>query len=253
MEHKDFTLEVCVDSPESAVAAERGGADRLELCGHLLTGGVTVDEWLYRAVREKTDLPVRVLIRPRFGDFCYSQDEFDMMKHQVEWFRNMGAEGIVIGCLQPDGSLDMERMKRLIDLSGDMKLTLHRAFDVCRDPYEALEQAIELGIDTVLTSGQEKDACTGIDCLKKLQYQAAGRITIMAGAGVSARVIPKLYEKAGIRTFHMSGKKVIPSKMNFRKEGVPMGLPGISEYEIWRTDEQTIRDARQVLSDLSEK
>ncbi len=241
MKHGKFILEACVDSPESAAAAERGGADRLEMCGHLIIGGVTPDEWLYRAIREKSSLPVRVLIRPRFGDFCYTEDEFSMMKRQVEHFRTLGADAVVIGCLKPDGTLDLECMKRLIDAAGPMEITLHRAFDVCRDPYEALEQAIELGIGTILTSGQESSSLKGQDCLKKLQEQAGDRICLMAGAGVEEAVIRKLYETTGIHAYHMSGKRVEPSAMNYRREGVPMGLPGISEFEIWRTDENEIR------------
>ena len=163
MKHGRMVLEACVDSPESAVAAERGGADRLELCGHLIIGGVTPDEWLYRSVREHCGLPVRVLIRPRFGDFCYTEDEFHIMECQVAHFRKLGADAVVIGCLRPDGTLDTEHLKRLIDLAGTMEITLHRAFDVCRDPEEALEQAISMGIGTVLTSGQESSALKGID------------------------------------------------------------------------------------------
>lgn len=252
MNHGKFILETCVDSPESAEAAQRGKADRLELCGHLIIGGVTPDEWLYRKVREVCELPVRVLIRPRFGDFCYSEHEFEMIEAQVKHFRELGAEAVVIGCLLPDGSLDMERMKRLMELAGDMEVTLHRAFDVCRDPYEALEQAVSLGIGTILTSGQESSCLKGQNALQKLQEQAGERITLMAGAGVNAEVIEKLYPLTGIRAYHMSGKKVEPSAMEYRREGVPMGLPGISEFEIWRTDEKEVRRAADILSHFPE-
>ena len=126
MNHGKMILEACVDSPESAEAAEKGGADRLELCGHLIIGGVTPDEWLYRSVREHCRLPVRVLIRPRFGDFCYTEAEFQMMEHQVAHFKKLGADAVVIGCLRPDGTLDLERMKRLAELAGNMEITLHR-------------------------------------------------------------------------------------------------------------------------------
>ena len=253
MKHGKMILEACVDSPESAIAAERGGADRLELCGHLIIGGVTPDEWLYRSVREHSDLPARVLIRPRFGDFCYTEEEFQMMEHQVAHFREMGADAVVIGCLKADGSLDLERMKRLIDLAGDMEITLHRAFDVCRDPEEALEQACSLGIGTILTSGQEESALKGADCLKRLQQIAGDRITLMAGAGIHAASIEKLYPMTGIYAYHMSGKKTLSSSMMYRREGVPMGLPGISEFEIWRTDEQEVLAASHVLSHFCEK
>lgn len=248
MKHGKFILETCVDSPESAAAAEKGGADRLELCGHLIIGGVTPDEWLYRKVREVCSLPVRVLIRPRFGDFCYSDYEFELIEDQVRHFHRLGADAVVIGCLTPDGRLDVNRMKRLVELAGDMEVTLHRAFDVCRNPYEALEQAVSLGIGTILTSGQESCCMKGQECLKRLQEQAGDRITLMAGAGVNAKVIEKLYPLTGIYAYHMSGKKVEKSAMTYRKEGVPMGLPGISEFEIWRTDVQEVRQAAEILS-----
>lgn len=252
MKHGKFILETCVDSPESALAASLGGADRLELCGHLIIGGVTPDEWLYRKVREVCSLPVRVLIRPRFGDFCYSDYEFELMEDQVRHFCDLGADAVVVGCLNPDGSLAMDRMKRLMELAGDMEVTLHRAFDVCRDPYEALEQAISLGIGTILTSGQEKSCLKGQECLKRLKAQAGDRITLMAGAGVNAQAIEKLYPLTGIYAYHMSGKKVAESAMTYRREGVPMGLPGISEFEIWRTDVQEIRKAADILSHFPE-
>lgn len=250
MKHGNMILEACVDSPESAEAAEHGGADRLELCGHLIIGGVTPDEWLYRSVREHCGLPVRVLIRPRFGDFCYTEEEFQIMEHQVEHFRKLGADAVVIGCLNPDGSLDMERMKRLIELAGTMEITLHRAFDVCRNAEEVLEQAVSLGIGTVLTSGQESSALKGAECLAGLQNRAGDRITLMAGAGVGPDSIREIWQKTGLHAYHMSGKKTYDSKMEYRREGVPMGLPGISEFEIWRTEEETIRKASGILSEI---
>ena len=253
MKHSKMILEACVDSPESAKAAERGGADRLELCGHLIIGGVTPDEWLYRSVREHSSLPTRVLIRPRFGDFCYTEEEFQIMEHQVSHFRKLGADAVVIGCLKEDGSLDLERMKRLVDLAGDMEITLHRAFDVCRDPEKVLEQTISLGIGTILTSGQKESALKGADCLKRLQLIAGDRITLMAGAGIRAASIEKLYPMTGIYAYHMSGKKTLSSYMMYRREGVPMRLPGISEFEIWRTDEEEIFAAARILSHFCEK
>ena len=247
MNHGKMILEACVDSPESAEAAEKGGADRLELCGHLIIGGVTPDEWLYRSVREHCRLPVRVLIRPRFGDFCYTEAEFQMMEHQVAHFKKLGADAVVIGCLRPDGTLDLERMKRLAELAGDMEITLHRAFDVCKDPKAALKQATELGIQTILTSGQQNSALKGAPLLKELKEQATGRIQIQAGGGICAEVIEKLYPLCGVTAYHMSGKTELDSKMEYRKEGVNMGLPSLSEYTIYRTSEAAVRAARNVL------
>ena len=148
-------LEVCVDSVESAVHAEKGGATRLELCADLIIGGTSPDEDLFLMVRERVNIPIRVLLRPRFGDFLYSADEFELLRRQVKRFAGLGADGVVIGVLQPDGMLDEQRMAELIALAGGCGVTLHRAFDVCRDPFATLAAAKELGVDTILTSGQK--------------------------------------------------------------------------------------------------
>ncbi len=156
-----YLLECCVDSVESAIAAQKGGADRLELCGNLIIGGTTPSVELYRAVRKNTDIPIHVLLRPRFGDFLYTAYELEILYEEVKLFSSEGADGLVIGCLKPDGELDIEAMKRMIELGKGRKITLHRAFDVCNNPLKALEQAIELGVDTILTSGQENSCMKG--------------------------------------------------------------------------------------------
>lgn len=245
----DFILEACVDSVESALAAARGGASRLELCGNLIIGGTTPNPWLFQEIRKHTDIRIHVLIRPRFGDFCYTEEEFILIREAIKTFRQLGAEGVVIGCLKPDGTLNMEQMKILMEEAEGMSVTLHRAFDVCADPYETMEQAISLGIDTILTSGQ-KNVCTlGTELLKDLVDKSAGRITIQVGSGVNAEVIRQVYPKTGARAFHMSGKKTLDSAMVYRKEGVNMGLPSLSEFEVWRTDEAAVREARKVLDE----
>ncbi|MFR3768920.1 copper homeostasis protein CutC [Blautia sp.] len=249
----DFILEACVDSVESALAAARGGASRLELCGSLVIGGTTPNPWLFQEIRKHTDIRIHVLIRPRFGDFCYTNEEFVLIREAVKEFRKLGAEGVVIGCLKPDGTMNMEQMKILMEEAEGMSVTLHRAFDVCADPYETMEQAISLGIDTILTSGQ-KNVCTlGTDLLRDLVEKSAGRIKIQVGSGVNAAVIREIYPKTGATAFHMSGKKTLDSEMKYRKEGVNMGLPSLSEFEVWRTDETAIREARQVLDQFEGK
>ena len=246
----NFILEACVDSVESAMAAVRGGATRLELCGSLVIGGTTPNPWLYKEIRRLSDIRIHALIRPRFGDFCYTDEEFILIKEAVKEYRCLGAEGVVIGNLNPDGTLNMEQMKVLMEEAGDMSVTLHRAFDVCADPYETMEQAISLGIDTILTSGQ-KNVCTlGTDLLRDLVEKSAGRIVIQVGSGVNADVIQEVYPKTHATAYHMSGKVTLDSSMIYRKEGVNMGLPSISEYEIWRTDENAVRRAREVLEKL---
>ncbi|MDE6844523.1 MAG: copper homeostasis protein CutC [Lachnospiraceae bacterium] len=180
-----YLLECCVDSVESALAAAEGGADRLELCAALIIGGISPSTALFKEVRKSCDLPIRVLLRPRFGDFLYSDYEFEIIKREVEIYREAGTDGIVIGCLTQDGNLNIEQMAELIKTAEKMKITLHRAFDVCADPLLAYRQATELGIDTILTSGQEKDCLTGMPLLNKLcalQNQTGGP-HIMAGSG----------------------------------------------------------------------
>ena len=247
---KDYILETCVDSVESAMAAAEGGADRLELCSNLIIGGTTPGPWLFEEIRKRSDIRIHALIRPRFGDFCYTDAEFSMIRNAVKDFRKMGAEGVVVGILKPDGTLNMEQMKELMDAAGDMSVTLHRAFDVGADPIEAMEQAISLGIDTILTSGQKNTCLQGAELLKELETRSQGRITIQAGSGVGAEVIRQLYPLTGIKAYHMSGKVVTDSAMQFRKEGVNMGLPTFSEYEIWRTDIENVRAAKKVLEEL---
>lgn len=243
-----FTLEVCADSVESVLAAQKGGADRIELCGNVVIGGTTPSESLYREIRKHSDIKIHALIRPRFGDFCYTEYEFNIIRAEVKRFRELGAQGVVIGMLKPDGSLDMEHMKMLMEEADGMSVTLHRAFDVCKDPMEALEQAVSLGINTILTSGQKNNCVEGTPFLAELVKKSAGRIHIMAGAGVNAEAVSSIYEKTGITDYHMTGKIVLESEMQYRKEGVNMGLPSLSEFEIFRTSEQEVRKARNVLN-----
>ncbi len=245
-----YILEVCADSVQSAIAAQKGGAGRIELCADLVVGGTSPSPALFKQVRKYTDLKIRTLLRPRFGDFCYDEYEFQSIKEEVEMFRELGADGVVIGILRPDGSLNMEEMEELVKAAGGMGVTLHRAFDVCRDPYEALEQCVSMGIDTILTSGQKSSAWEGRELLADLLKKSAGRIDILAGAGISPEVIEKLAPCTGIRSFHMSGKVVKDSRMEFRREGVPMGIPGFSEFDIWQTDEENVRRAVKVLEGL---
>ena len=244
-------LECCVDSVESAIAAKNGGADRLELCQGLVIGGVTSGTALFQEIKNQMDIRIHALMRPRFGDFCYTRHEIDILCGDIRTFRKLGADAAVIGALKPDGTLDVEAMKRMIDAAGDMSITLHRAFDVCRDPFEALETQKELGENTILTTGQRKSAKEGVEILKQLALKADGKVDIMAGAGIDADAIRYLAPKTGITTFHMSGKMTLDSRMVYRKEGINMGLPSMSEFEIWRTDEKKVEEAREVLDQFT--
>ena len=212
-------LEVCVDSLASARAAIAGGADRLELCSALLAGGLTPYTELLRQIRHESDVAVRCLIRPRAGDFLYMPEEIEMMCAQITELRSAGANGFVIGCLNPDGTLDCT-----------------------------------LGIDTVLTSGAAASCVQGVDVLCSLlaERDRANGPEVLIGAGVNAGVIRQLSAALpGARAYHMSGKAELESRMVFRREGVPMGLPGLDEWHIQQTDTASVRAARQVLDDLA--
>ena len=244
-------LEICVDSLESALRAASGGPDRLELCGHLMLGGVTPSPKLIRQVVARVEIPVNVLIRPRFGDFCFTEAEKEQTLWEIRDAVEAGAAGVVIGTLTPEGDLDKAFLTACMEAAQGRNVTLHRCFDVCRDPFAALEQAISLGIHTILTSGQASSAPLGVELLKKLRFQSGGRIHLMAGAGVSAKNIPELHAKTGITHFHLSGKKSEPGPMVFRREGVPMGLPMASEFDRQYTDAAAVRAARDAVDSIN--
>lgn len=245
-----YTLECCVDSVESAIAAKKGGADRIELCSALVIGGLSPSQALYWKIREQVDLPIRVLLRPRFGDFCYTDFEHEIIKEEIRSFRKLGADGIVIGTMKPDGTLNMEQMKELIEEAKGMSVTLHRAFDMCKNPFMALEEARKLGIKTILTSGQKNTCIDGVELLKELVEKAQGETEILVGGGVDASVLPVLAEKTKAKAYHMSGKISMESEMRYRKQDVSMGIASVSEYEIWRTSEKRVREARKILDEL---
>lgn len=245
-----YTLECCVDSVESAIAAKKGGADRIELCSALVIGGLSPSQALYRKIREQVDIPIRVLLRPRFGDFCYTDFEHEILKEEIRSFRMLGADGIVIGTMKPDGTLNLEQMKEFIEEAQGMPVTLHRAFDMCKDPFVTLEEVKRLGISTILTSGQKNTCVDGVALLKELVENAQGETEILIGGGVDASVIPMLAEKTKAKAYHMSGKISVESKMHYRKQDVSMGVASVSEYEIWRTSEKRVREARKILDEL---
>lgn len=240
-------LEVCADSVESAIAAERGGADRIELCSNLVIGGVTPGRALFLLVSKYTDIKIRVLLRPRYGDYCYNAYEFEQLKEEVQMYRELGASGVVIGMLNPDGTLDTKRMKELMTAAGQMDVALHRCFDVCSNPAVAAKEAVKLGMKTILTGGQGETAWHGRTLLEDLQNRYKGKIEILAAGGVCADVIEKLVPVTGITSYHMSGKESVASAMTYRPKGGSMGLPERDEYALWRTCEEAVRKAAVVL------
>lgn len=248
---KDFVLEVCVDSLESAMNAYQGGGNRLELCANLIIGGTTPSVTLFKQIKESCDIKINVLIRPRFGDFCYSDSELEQIREDILAFKELGANGVVIGVLIPEGKLDVEKMKPLMEAAEGMEVTLHRAFDMCDDYMEALDAAAELGIHTILTSGGKNNAIDGAELLAQLIEK--NKVDILIGSGVSLSTIGPLYEATHGKNYHMSGKVVLDSKMIYRNQEVFMGLDGISEYSIFQTSENNIREAQELLSSLGEE
>lgn len=244
---KEYILECCVDSVESAINAKNGGASRLELCSNLIIGGTTPDVALVKEIRKYSDIRIHALIRPRFGDFCYTAHEMEIMKSQIRALKEAGVEGVVIGVLDTEGNLDIPKMQELMQEAAGLSVTLHRAFDMCCNPFQALEEAISLGMHTILTSGQKASAWEGRDLLRQLIEKADDRIDIMAGAGINASTIEKLIPVTNATSYHMSGKITLDSKMKYRKADVSMGLPSLSEYEIWQTSEEAVREAVKVL------
>ena len=249
----ELLLEICVDSLESARNAIAGGADRLELCGALVAGGLTPDVHLLEQVRAESDIPIRCLMRPRPGDFLYESHGIDLMARQMKTLKAAGADGFVIGCLTPEGELDCEAMKPLLDAAEGAGLTLHRCIDVSRDPLETYRAAGQLGIDTVLTSGAAAGCMLGLPTIGRLLElrDAENGPEVLIGAGVKADVIRRIrawYPFA--RAFHASCKTDMPSRMAFRREGVPMGLPGLDEWHIPTTSREAVAAARAALYDL---
>jgi copper homeostasis protein len=244
MQTQKLTIEVCVDSVESAMAAERGGADRVELCDNLLEGGTTPSAGAIAIARERLKIKLQVIIRPRGGDFCYSDVEFAVMRHDVALAKQLGADGVVIGILTSDGEIDVARTRELIELARPLSVTFHRAFDMSRDPYRALEQLIELGVDRILTSGQEPSVIEGLDLIAELVRLAGDRVIIMPGGGTE-RNIHKVVARSGVREAHVIGTTSVESPMRFRNQRVFMGgelRP--PEYSRLTTDPERIRQLR---------
>lgn len=235
-------LEACVDSVESSIAAQEGGADRIELCADLLEGGITPSAGTIDSVFRCVKIPIMVMVRPRAGDFFYSDLEFEQMKHEIEFIKKYNAAGIVLGILRDDGTVDAERTKTLVELSRPMQITFHRAFDMTRDPYEALDSLIGLGIERVLTSGQELNVVKGIDTIKKLVKSSGDKIIIMPGGGVNEKNAADIISRCGVKEIHASAREKKESRMKFRNPNTTMSDSGnMPEYKLMATSAARIR------------
>lgn len=223
-------VEVCANGVESCLAAQEGGADRVELCAGIPEGGTTPSYGeIMVARRVLTTTRLHVIIRPRGGDFLYSDLEVERMAADITVCRELGVDGVVFGCLRADGTIDVERNRYLMDCASGMSVTMHRAFDRTADSALALEQVIDLGFDRILTSGQQPQAIQGVDLLAKLNRQAAGRITLMAGSGVNEQNIRTIRDVTGLHEFHFSGRESRPSGMQYVNPNLYMGRPGANE------------------------
>jgi copper homeostasis protein len=235
-------FEACVDSVDAAAAAQEGGADRVELCADLLEGGCTPSAGVVRLARERLNIGLHVMIRPRGGDFCYSENEFQAMEMDVDFARESGADGVVVGVLREDGAVDAERTGELVRRARPMAVTFHRAFDMTRDPFAALETLAALGIERVLTSGQEATAFEGADLIADLVARGAGRIIVMPGGGITERNAAKILQRTGAREVHAAVISSTDGRMRFRNTRCHMGgelRP--PEFEISVTDPRGIR------------
>ena len=211
----NYIIEIATTDFASTEAAVKGGADRIELCTALSEGGLTPSLGLIKTCREKFSLPLFPIIRPRSGDFLYSDEEYSIIKNDVNLCKEIGCDGIVIGFLKKDGSIDKKRMAKIVERAYPMEVTFHRAFDRCIDPFEALEEIIDAGCQRILTSGQQPTAREGVGLIKKLISAADGRIIIMPGSGLKKDNIKEVATLTGAEEFHAALRNSVKSKMEF--------------------------------------
>ena len=237
-----ITMEVCCYNLESVVYAQAAGADRIELCANRHQGGTTPSYGMLEVVRQNVDLPIFSMIRPRGGDFLYGKEELEVMLHDIQMAIELGLEGVVMGALRKDGQVDIEVMRRLIEVARPMEVTFHRAFDVASGPLESLQKLIDLGIDRILTSGQKNKAREGVDLLAQLVQDAGDKIIILVGGGVEEHTLPEIMQKTHALEYHVSAKTKVDSGMTHRNHVVAMGGdPSQSDYEISITDAERIK------------
>lgn len=240
-------IEIVVYNIESALRAQEGGADRIELCDNSAEGGTTPSYGTIEIVRQQISLDMFVMIRPRGGDFCYSSYEFHAMKRDISACQKLSADGIVFGILLPNGTIDKKRCKNLIEQARPMKVTCHRAFDMTRDPFEALEDCIEAGFDRILTSGGQTKAEEGIELIAELKKAAGTRIAIMPGAGINEHNVARIVALTGVNEIHLSATAFRDSSMEFRNTAVhAMGVVSDAEFKIRTSDVSKIRMIRSI-------
>lgn len=243
----EFEIEVCANSFQSAIAAEQGGANRIELSDNIRDGGTTPSTGLLSLLKEKIQIDIFPIIRPRSGDFLYNKDEFELMRRDIEILHNYGADGFVIGCLALNGGIDYDKCAALIEASRGLPITFHRAFDMGDDPFRNIEILKRLGVKRLLTSGQKPKAVEGIELLKELVQQAGDHLLIMPGGGVDEANIIRIAMESGARQFHISLREPKQSPMIFRREEIKMGDALSEEYSIRISSAERIKKCIQLL------
>jgi copper homeostasis protein len=240
-------VEVCVDCVASAVAAERGGADRVELCGSLIEGGITPSAGLIEMTRAAVALDLHVMIRPRGGDFCYDSDEYEVMRRDIALAKQLGVNGVVLGILDVNGNVDVSRTRQLADLASPLDVTFHRAFDMTVDLFRALEDVSAARVGRVLTSGGERTSEQGQKTIGQLVDRAQDRIVIMAGSGIKPENARSLVDQTGVREIHVGLRSSLPSPMLHRNSRISMGSTEGREYQRFVVLEDEVRKLRDAL------
>lgn len=239
-------LEICIDSAHAAIAAEQGGAGRVELCDNLAEGGTTPSAGMIALTRQHISIGLHVLIRPRRGDFLYSELEFEIMKYDIEVAKNLGADGVVIGVLKADGTIDLNRTRALIQLAQPLSVTFHRAFDLTPDPFQALDNLLQLGVPRLLTSGQKPSAFEGAPLIRELVKQAGEQLIVMPGAGINEQNIKEIITVTGAKEYHTSARSKFDGDMAFRREHLFMAsAQPLSEYVHYTADASKIAAIRE--------
>jgi copper homeostasis protein len=249
-----MTIEIVVYNIDSALKAQEGGADRIELCDNPGEGGTTPSYGTIESVRQNVNLDVFVMIRPRGGDFLYSNYEFHCMKRDIDQCQKLSADGVVFGILNADGTLDKKRCKELIDRARPMKVTCHRAFDMTRDPFQTLEDCIEVGFNRILTSGHQTAASKGTALIAELVKKANGRIAIMPGSGVNEETVEKIVNETRAKEIHFSATAFRESAMQYRNMAIAsMGSDEGSEFKYRTVDPERVREMRKLAESVMKK